>query len=144
MSDHALHGTWQLTSLFAESFVGEKFYPYGDAPNGMLMYNPNSTMAVVLMRRGRAKFAGGDVYGATPAELKEAFEGFDAYCGTYTIDEQAESVIHHVEASRFPNWEGSDLKRYYRHKDDELILTSEPMHALGQDWVVHVVWRRRS
>ena len=54
----------------------------------MLVYSQNGTMAAVLMRRGRAKFASGDVYGATAAEVKEAFEGFDAYCGTYTIDDQ--------------------------------------------------------
>ena len=84
------------------------------------------------------------MYGATAAEVKEAFEGFDAYCGTYSIDDQAGCVIHHVEVSRFPNWEGSDLKRYYRHRDGELTLTTEPTYALGQEWVIHVVWRRRA
>jgi hypothetical protein len=53
MSDHALHGTWQMTSLFSENSTGEKVYHYGDAPNGMLMDNPNGTMAAVLIRRGR-------------------------------------------------------------------------------------------
>ena len=62
----------------------------------------------------------------------------------FTIDDQAGCVIHHVEVSRFPNWEGSDLKRYYRHRDGELTLTTEPTYALGQEWVIHVMWRRRA
>ena len=144
MVTHPLVGSWQLVSLFIESAAGTVKYVYGEDPVGMLMYSGNGTMSVVLMRQGRRKFADGDLFGGTATELKEAFEGLEAYCGTYTIDEQAECVTHHVEASRFPNWEGSDLKRYYQLVDDRLTLTTEPTRTMGQDWVIHVVWRRRA
>lgn len=38
----------------------------------------------------------GDMMKGTPEELKAAFEGFDAYCGTYDINDAYSSVTHHL------------------------------------------------
>ena len=99
-------------------------------------------MAAVLMRSGRPKFASGDPLGGTPEEIKQAFEGFDAYAGTYEIDGASGTVTHHAEVARFPNWEGTPQVRYARLVDGSLHLGTPPILALGQEWVVSLVWRR--
>jgi hypothetical protein len=101
-------------------------------------------MAVPLMRSGRPKFASGDLLGGTPDELKQAFEGFDAYAGTYEIGWDQNAVTHHIDVCRFPNWEGTRQRRYYKQEGDQLLLSSPPLAALGQEWVVEVAWQRKA
>lgn len=84
------------------------------------MYFANGSMSAVLMKRDRPKFASGDMANGTPEEIKAAFEGFDAYCGTFTLDEAESVVTHHVEACRFPNWEGTDQVRHFTLEGDSL------------------------
>jgi hypothetical protein len=143
MSGKELIGSWRLVSLYGESDDGEIFKPYGESPAGMLTYTADGNMSAVLMKQARPKFVSGDMGKGTPEEIKAAFEGFDAYCGTYTLDEAANRVTHHVEACRFPNWEGSDQIRYFELDGNSLRIYTPPLLAQGKDWVVHVVWERK-
>lgn len=113
-------------SLDMKSLEGEVFHPYGEAPQGMLIYDASGYMSVVLMRPGRPKFLGGDPLSGTAEELKEAFEGFDAYSGRYEVDLEKGIVTHHLEACRFPNWEGTDQVRYFELSGDRLVLSTPP------------------
>ena len=99
-------------------------------------------MAVVFMSSGRPKFASGDPLSGTIEEIKQAFEGFDAYAGTYECDETSGTVTHHVKIARFPNWESSAQVRYLRFVDGSLHLGTPPIPALGQEWVLSLAWRR--
>ena len=49
-----------------------------------------------------AKFASGDDWNPTPEEARAALLGYIAYFGTYTVDEAAHAVTHHVEGSLNP------------------------------------------
>jgi hypothetical protein len=108
----------------------------------MLMYDQLGNMSVILMRPGRPAFAAGDLLGGTLEEIKIAFEGFDAYCGTYTVDENQGIVIHHLLASGFPNWEGTDQVRHVMLMNDELHLSTPPILARGVEWIVEANWKR--
>lgn len=108
----------------------------------MLIYTPEGTMSVTLMAPGRPKFASGDIYNATPEELKTAFENFDAYCGTYTLEAGENKVTHHLEASRFPNWEGSDQVRYFQLEGNKLSLYTDPIASQGTTWILYLEWER--
>lgn len=107
------------------------------------MYTPDGSMAAVLMKQDRPVFASGDPTNATPDELKAAFEGFDAYCGTFTLNASEGTVTYRVEAARFPNWVGTDQVRHFELDGDSLRIASAPIHAMGKNWVIHVVWQRK-
>jgi alpha/beta superfamily hydrolase len=126
-------GTWKFISLVGENSQGDIFRPYGENFYGRLMYDSHGNMSVFLMRPNRPKFAAGDIYKGTPEEIKIAFENFDAYCGTYTIDKEKGTVTHHIEGSRFPNWEGSDQTRHFKFSNDTLSLGAK-IKAQGKDW----------
>ena len=102
------------------------------------MYDSNRNMSVFLMRPDRPKFAADDIYKGTPEEIKFTFENFDAYCGTYTIDKDNGTITHHIEGSRFPNWEGSDQTRYYTFSNDTLSLSAK-IRAQGKDWELKAI-----
>jgi len=50
--------------------------------------------------------------------------GYEAYYGTYEVDEQAHSVTHHVQGALVRALVGKDLTRIYRFSDGQLILKS--------------------
>jgi hypothetical protein len=50
--------------------------------------------------------------------------GYEAYYGTYEVNEQAHTVTHHVQGSLVRALVGKDLTRVYRFSDGQLILKS--------------------
>lgn len=97
---------------------------------------------MILMRQGRSIFASGDPLRGSAAEIQEAVEGFDAYGGTYEVDMKKGAVTHPIEVGRFPNWEGTAQVRYFKLMGDQLSLSTPPIPALDQEWVLDVVWER--
>ena len=139
-----LIGTWSLIACEGRSSTGEVLYLYGQEPVGMLMYDAKGYMSVMLMRPGRSPFASGDPLGGTPEEIRTAFEGFNAYCGRYTVNTSQGSVTHHLIASNFPNWEGTEQTRYATLSEDRLELSAPPILARGVEWFFSLKWKRAS
>lgn len=142
MTDHKLVGTWMLESFEGRSSSGKERSSYGSNPVGQLIYTSDGHMSAVLSRRNRPKFASEDLVGGTTEELKFAFEGFEAYAGTYKIDVKGGTVTHRLEVCRYPNWEGSSQLRHFTLTDDRLLLSTPPMIARGLEWVYTISWRR--
>ena len=142
MNRQDILGPWKLISMAATSHEGEVNYPFGQTPSGMIMYDSSGYMSYTAMRPGRPKFVSGDLAGGTPEEIKAAFDGFDAYCGTYELILEEGVVTHHIETSRFPNWEGSDQVRFFQLSGNRLIIDTPPIPFRGTKWVIHVVFER--
>jgi hypothetical protein len=134
-----LMGTWQYISLSGRNTAGDVIYPYGEHLYGMLMYDPGGNMSALLMNPDRPRFLSGDMMNGTPDELEAAFEGFDAYCGTYTLDEQNATITHHVKGAKFPNWVGTDQVRFYEISGDTLRISAPPIMAHGDEWIFEAV-----
>jgi hypothetical protein len=142
MNRQDILGPWQLISMEATSHEGGVFYPFGETPSGMIMYDSSGYMSYTAMRAGRPKSVSGDLYGGTPEEMKAAFEGFDAYCGTYELVLEEGVVTHRIETCRFPNWEGSDQVRFFQLSGNRLIIDTPPFQFRDTEWVVHVIFER--
>jgi hypothetical protein len=138
-NENPLIGTWNFISLIAKSNKGDVIYPYGENIFGRLMYNPEGNMSALLMHPERPNFLSGDPMNGTPAEIKTAFEKFDAYCGTYTINEQSSSVTHHVQGAKFPNWIGTKQIRHFKISNDTLRIKAPPILAYGVEWDMEAV-----
>ncbi len=137
-----LVGTWSLEGFTAKGADGTVVLPFGDAPKGLITYTAAGYMAAVLMRSGRTKFESSDALAGTPEEIKEAFEGFEAYAGRYEVDEDANIVTHYAEVARFPNWENSPQVRYATMLGALLHLSTPEIAAAGQTWVATLSWRK--
>jgi len=96
-------------------------------------------MSALLMNPDRPKFSSGDTMKGTANEVRAAFERFDAYCGTYTIDTEKTTVTHHVLSSKFPNWVGTDQIRFFKVSNDTLRITAPPILAGGVQWEIEAV-----
>jgi len=133
MDKEKLIGTWKFESMKVETEKGEIVYPYGEKPFGMLIYTPSGHMSVLLMRPDRPRFASNDPLSGSPEEIESAYGGFDAYCGTYSVDEEKGTVTHHIEGSKFPNWVGTDQVRNFQFSNDKLLLKAILL-IKGEEW----------
>jgi hypothetical protein len=136
----ALVGGWRLVSWENRAADGQVTFPMGTDPIGYLLYTADGRFSITISRRGRARFAAGDLLGGTTEEQARAVEGFVAYAGRYSF--HGDRVIHHVELSLFPNWVGSDQARWVEFAGDRLTLSASPLLLAGKQQVPRLVWER--
>ena len=135
-------GTWKLVSFEMRRSDGQIVYPFTRNIVGVLNYDSKGNMSAQLMRPDRPAFAINDHQKGTPEEIKAAFEGFIAYFGTYEINEEKGTVIHHVRGSSFPNWVGSDQIRFFEFSGNRLTLRTPPIQVSGIAVTSLLIWER--
>ena len=66
-----------------------------------------------------------DVSGLPPSLALARFAAsFFAYYGTYTVDELAGTVTHHLEGAMHPTYVGTDQVRQFKFVGDDRLLLS--------------------
>lgn len=143
MAHKELLGTWKLISAEYRRKSGEPIEIYGADPMGQLTYDAHGNMSIQIMRRGRPMFAVADRLGGTPEEKKAALEGYLAYFGTFTINEERQSVTHHIQGSLLPNWVGVDQERFFEVNGNQLTLRTPSLMIGGQEAIGQIVWERK-
>jgi hypothetical protein len=138
----ALVGSWRLVANQEHQPDGRVTDVWGSDPLGRLVYDARGRMSVQLLSRHRRSFAGNDRAAGTPEETREAFVGFLAYFGTYTVDEKAGTVVHHVEGASFPNLMGSHQRRTFVLSGNRLTLSTPPILANRRTSKYVLVWER--
>lgn len=134
-------GIWKLVSAEFRSSDGEVSYPLGRDAVGMLMYDTNGNMSAQLTNPNIPTFVSNNQLKGSPSEIKAAYEGCVSYFGTYEINEDEGFIVHHVEGSLFPNWVGTDQKRFYEFIKDKLILRTQP--TKDKELTGFLTWKRR-
>lgn len=143
MSNGEFIGTWKLVSAEYRRANGDTLEMYGAHPIGVLMYDADGNMSVQLMRQDRPRFAVADRLGGTPDEIRAAFQGYQAYFGTYSVDEAKRTVTHHLQGALLPNWVGVDQVRLYELTENQLQLRTAPLTIGGAEATGYVVWERK-
>ena len=105
---------------------------------GRLRYDEKGYMSVQLMESNRPHLEDEESLG----DIKKAFEGFNAYFGTYFVDNSEGSITHHVEGSLYPNWTNIDLKRFFKFDDNKLELKTTPMQRNDTKIIWRLIWER--
>jgi hypothetical protein len=141
MASNPLIGTWRLLSLENRSVDdGQVSYPLGEDATGYIMYNEDGYMFVAIMALHRLRFVADDLLSATKEEEAQAEETYVSYCGRY--DFLADTVVHHVEMSLFPNWIGGDQERLVDLRGNRLTLSTQALLLRGIQQTAHLIWER--
>jgi hypothetical protein len=136
-----LVGAWNLVSFYAQDPSGQTGYPFGRKAQGRLIYEPDGRMAVQLMNPNRPRFASGDPLLTSEAEVRAAFGGYTAYYGTYSVNPDEQTIVHHIEAALLPNWVGTDQRRHFKF-DGKYLTLKGPLLLGGVQGIVSLVWER--
>src|SRR5262245_8207389 len=137
-----LVGSWRLVANQEHRADGRVTDVWGSDPMGRLVYDARGRMSVQLLNRHRRTFAGNDRAAGTAEETREAFVGFLSYFGTYTVDEAAATIVHHVEGASFPNLMGTDQRRTFVREGNRLTLSTPPILANRRTSTYVLVWER--
>jgi len=139
-------GVWKLISGESKDEVtGEVRYPWGTKPVGRLTYDDAGRVFAQLMNPGRRAIGGMANRGAAAAietasaeDMREMLTGFNAYFGTFDVDEPNRTVIHHLQSALIPSWVGTDQRRKYEFSgSNQLIMLNTASQASYR-----LVWQR--
>ena len=135
-------GAWKLISFEGQRWNSEVVFPFGENPQGSIIYTESGHFSAQTMRPNRPQFASGIRIEGTSEEMEANYKGFLSYYGTYEFDGENGFVVHHVEGSLFPNWEGQALKRFVELSGNRLKLSTPPTLRGGGEVVFVILWER--
>lgn len=137
-----LVGTWHLVSYKEYVADGTVVDVWGAHPRGRLMYDAGGRMALQQTASEQLSFASGDLLRGTDGEVRDAFERYRAWFGSYTVDTAAGVIVHHIDGSLYPNYVGSDQRRSFIVASDRLTTRAPSVVRGGRTSTFEMVWER--
>ena len=141
----SLTGDWRLRRWVSEGDDGSVTLPFGDAPEGILVYSADGTMITTIAPAGRPPLTSADpLRGGPDGERQRTAETFIAYSGRFEYD--GRDVTHFVEMSLYPNWVGTAQLRHVHLSDDgsTLELSTDPFTLARRRSIQRLTWVRVS
>lgn len=141
ISKEELNGTWQLESWTIGYSDRDDFtYPYGEEPQGLLLYTTDGWMSASINRKEREPLPQDVSFRKLPDETRaEAFSSYFHYAGRYRVVEG--DVIHYVTQSLNPNFPGSEQLRHAELDGQTLVLSGKDQ--VGETARFHsLVWHK--
>lgn len=136
-----LIGTWQLESwTTGYSDRDELTYPFGEDPQGLLMYTSDGWMSAAIARSGRTPFPAGESPRTAASELQaRAYRSYFHYAGRFHVENG--DVIHRVVLGLNPDFPGTEQLRHAELDGHTLALTGKDQ--VGDVTRFHaLVWHR--
>ena len=136
-----LVGSWQLESWTIGYSNRDDFsYPYGENPQGLLMYSEDGWMSAAINRPDRSLFPADVSPRSVPQEaIVGAYSSYFHYAGRYRVSEG--DVVHYVSQSLYPNFPGTEQLRHAELDGSTLVLSGKDQ--AGEVTRFHsLVWHR--
>jgi Lipocalin-like domain len=118
-----LVGSWALVSTRTTRPDGTIYGPYGSHETGTLIFEQNGRFALILVNPDIPKYVSNNREMPTPDEALAAAKGSFAFFGSYSVNETDRTFVFHIEASSYPNFNGTDQKRIVKAiNQDQLVF----------------------
>jgi len=139
----ALLGTWRLLSREDRTATGERRVDpgLGADPHALLFYDRAGNFAAQFMKRVRDPVDRAVPQSSAPNNSR-AVGGYDAYFGTYAVDDAAGTVTQRLVGALSAENVGLVLTRSMRVLGDELVIQLETASADGTPVTRTLRWRR--
>lgn len=140
--DRDLVGTWRLLSRIDLDSSGKRVEEptLGSDPVALLFFDGSGNFAAQFMKRDRSATAAALVF--TGSNNTTAIGGYDAYFGTYEVDENSGDVRTRLVGALFPGHVGATMVRNMRVEDGKLVIQLNTTAA--DETLVHrtLTWER--
>ena len=133
-----LVGTWTLVSSDQVRPDGTKLRQFGSDPKGINVFDANGRFFVMIASADNLQIA--SIGSKTNSDEDGLIVESIAYYGTYTVNEDVTVISLHLDASTFPNQDGTDQKRTITSLTADELKYSSPAAISGAQ--VHQVWKR--
>jgi Lipocalin-like domain len=137
-------GTWRMAGVETRVVDGSgpTTYPRGKSPSGFIIYDSQGRMYVQIMNSDETRPARKGEGPLNEKEQAQAYTTYTAYFGRYTINEDEQSVTHHVEGSVNPRNIGNGMLRFVEVSQDRLSLNTFAKGQDGKQRVTLRMWER--
>jgi hypothetical protein len=135
-----LIGAWTLVSVEARQDNGSDSVPFGDNPQGVIIFTPSGHFSLFQSRETLPKLAANDRARATPEEAAAVVEGSIAYHGRYSVDDARRSIAVRLDGSTYANLLGSAQERLVTSLTREELRFANPRTPSGATLLT--VWAR--
>jgi len=137
-----LPGTWSLLSRIDVTASGERRPEpsLGEDPVALLIYDRMGNFAAQFMRRDRTGAVPDGPSGA--ANNSRAQGGYDAYFGTYAVDDATGQVTQVLQAALSAEHVGATVTRTMEVQGDRLVIALDTASADGTSVTRTLTWRR--
>lgn len=127
-------GNWKLVSSKLLDTGGHTSYPLGQEPQGMLSYFEDGRMSVQNMP------ADGALFQSTEGNTI-ALETYGAFGGRYELS-SGDKIVHHIENSIHPDWNGLKQERSIKIESERLTLVSPLIVEGNKLHMAHMTWKK--
>jgi hypothetical protein len=138
-----LLGAWHFVIAEVTAPDGQKSFPFGPKPRGILIFTPEGDFAQIHIASEVPKIASGNRLAATPEEYAGIMRGTIAQFGNYTVDEEKQTFTMKFTASTFPNWEGTLQTRSVDKLTDDEFINTNPQVGAGRGSAYNLYRRAR-
>ena len=132
-------GSWSLLSFEQQSQNGQLSYPLGPDASGSIFYLPNGHVSVNIMQADRNPLINSKLFENGNVHYRDI--GYLAYSGTYHIEEDRGLMVHEVNVSLYPEWQGKPQIRILKLEGDILELSSDGPVGIDND-TFRLIWKR--
>ncbi|HEY1908746.1 MAG TPA: lipocalin-like domain-containing protein [Myxococcaceae bacterium] len=138
----ALIGTWRLVSREDRTASGERRIDpgLGADPIALLVYDRGGNFAAQFMKQDRRSAP--SVTATSAPNNSQAVGGYDAYFGSYTVDDAADTVTQRLVGALSAGNVGLVLTRSMQVSGDELVIQLDTASADGTPVVRTLRWTR--
>ncbi len=136
-----LTGTWTLKAAYETLADGTRTTNYGEHPKGLMLVDDNGRYSIQIFRTDRPDFAARVKGQGSPEEFRAAVMGSSTHFGRVTVAADEHRLTFKIEASSFPNWEGTEQIREYSYVNNTLTY-AVPASASGNGTIAYSIWER--
>lgn len=137
-----LVGTWLLQSRIDVTLDGKRHHDplLGEDPVALLIYDRTGHFAAQFMKRDRSQIV--EMGPVNTKNNTQAQGGYDAYFGTYNVDDATGTVTQQLIGSLSTANVGMVLKRAMEVKENTLLIRIETTAADDIPVVRTLTWKR--
>jgi Lipocalin-like domain len=135
--DASAQGAKQLVG----SWTAVSSNSYNPNPRGMLIFNADGYYSLTLAKASLPKFASNSRIKGTAEENQAVVAGSITHFGKYTVNDKDKTLTLNIEASTYPNFDGTSQTRPFSVSGDQLKYITPTPSAGGKPG--ETVWKRR-
>src|SRR5215510_6300970 len=136
-----LIGTWTFVVAEITAPDGQKSFPFGETPKGILIFTPDGHFAQIHIASDVPRIASNNRLNGTAEEYAAIMRRSLSIFGTYTVDEAKRTVTFAIVSSTFPNQQGQSQTRTIDKLTADEFVNSNPDVAGGRGSAFNVYKR---
>ena len=125
-------GGWDFKVAEIVGPDGQKSYPFGETPKGLLVFTAEGRFAQIHVAADAPKIASNNRLTGTAEEYAAIMKRSLSLFGTYTVDETKKTVTFTIVSSTFPNWQGEAQERSIDQLTADEFVNTNPNVAGGR------------